>query len=122
MNNLYFFLIAMGGMYFGRKIGWFFSKMILYNIIVPTWLVVFLCTIWGTSIAYLIHLTTHWQHPHIIIKIIFGYALGGYVAFPNYGLWKKNTLPPEMLNRNNVINAVSAISYLVSILLFELFL
>jgi hypothetical protein len=31
MCNLYFVLIAIVGMYLGRRTGWFISKLILYN-------------------------------------------------------------------------------------------
>ena len=121
MHNLYFFLITMIFMYIGRKIGWIVSKIVLYNLVLPIWGVIVLCIFWGISVAYLIHSIILWQHPHLILRIIFGYALGCYVAYPSYGLWDKSTLSSEMRNRETIIDFVSSVSYIISIILFEIF-
>jgi hypothetical protein len=121
MNNLYFFLTMVVGMYIGRKIGWVFSRTILYHPKISNYSTAIWCITWGILIAYLVHLSINLQHPYIIIKIIFGYALGGYVCIPNYGLVDESTLPFEKIYHHKLISNVSLTTYILAIILFEIF-
>ena len=50
MENLRFFVFAIMFVYFGRKIGWAFSKHILYS--VPMVLCIFFCVAWGIKYCF----------------------------------------------------------------------
>ena len=96
-----FVLAAIAGMYVGRKIGWAVSKAFLYTS--PTGVVVITCLLWGAAVAFAIHALIRWQQPNIVFKIIFGFALGAYVAIPNYGLIAESTIPDRMIHRHLLI-------------------
>jgi hypothetical protein len=114
-----FFLIAFFGMYIGRRIGWFVSKNILYQ--TPLTLCIILCFLWGVLIAYSIHYLIQWQNPNIILKIIMGYCLGGYVASPNNGLIAESTIPESGRLRHELINLIPTLTYLVTLVILEIF-
>ena len=107
-----FVLIALVGMYPGRRLGWMLSRAILYS--APSAVVVVACIIWGALVAYLIHLLIGWQHPHWILKFIFGFALGAYVSIPNYGLVAESTIPPEAIKRHNLISLLPMWVFILS--------
>ena len=96
--NMAFFLIALVGMYVGRKIGWAISKplyqwtLLFPNPKVVQISVILIGVLWGGLIAFGVRELILWQHPGLILRIIMGYALGAYVAIPNYGLMNKDTL------------------------------
>src|SRR5260221_34753 len=97
-----FVIIALVGMYPGRRFGWLLSRAVLYS--ASSAVVIAACIIWGALVAYLIHLLIGWQHPHWILKAIFGFALGCYVAIPNYGLLDESTIPPEAMKTHELIS------------------
>jgi hypothetical protein len=107
-----FVLIALVGMYLGRRLGWLLSRVILYS--APSVVVVVACIVWGALVAYLIHLLIGWQHPYWILKIIFGFALGGYVAMPNYGLVEESTIPPDAMKRHELISLLPLWIFILS--------
>lgn len=111
-----FSLVALVGMFVGRKVGWFISRNFLYPL--PKSTALLLCIIWGTIIAFLIHSLILWQNPNIIIKVILGYFLGAYVSMPNYGLINESTIPDEELSRHNMIKLIPVITYIVFTILF----
>jgi len=111
-----FFLIAFIGMYIGRKVGWFFSKTILYECSLPMCRV--MVFLWGILIAYLIHLLFQWQNPGLILKIIMGYSLGVYVAIPNYGLLVESSIPPSEILRHQLIGKIPIVTYILASILF----
>lgn len=121
MNNIYFFLIAMFGMYIFRKIGWIFSRTVLYNPKISNLSTAFFCIIWAILTAILVHLSILWQQPNIVMKIIFGYILGAYVSIPNFGLVDESTIPIEKIHHHKLIGNISVVSYILSIILIELF-
>ena len=85
-----FFLITFFGMWAGRRLGWAISKDFLYS--VNASLAVAVCITWGGFVALLIHALIVWQHPHWLLKYVMGFALGAYVAIPNYGLVAESTV------------------------------
>src|SRR6266478_2736260 len=99
-----FVLVTMFGMYPGRRLGWLFSKLVLYT--APTAIAILGCMIWGCSVALLIHALIAWQHPHWVLKSIFGFALGAYVAIPNYGLLIESSIPAHATKRHELISAL----------------
>ena len=119
MNNFYFFIITFIGMYIGRKIGWVLSRSILYNPKISHISTALICLLFGILVALLIHLSIYWQHPNIVMSIIFGYILGVYVSIPNYGLLDKATIPQEKQFHHNLIGTTSVLSYIIAIILFE---
>jgi hypothetical protein len=89
-------------MYIGRRLGWVLSRAILYS--ASAVVVIVACVVWGTLVAYLIHLLIGWQHPYWILKSIFGFALGAYVSIPNFGLVTESTIPPHAMKRHKLIS------------------
>lgn len=107
-----FFFIAIIFMYIGRKIGWAISKGALYTTSTGTAIVA--CVIWGCAVALSIFGLIRWQEPNIILKIIMGYALGGYVAVPNFGLVNQATIPEQGMSRHRLISSVPFITYTIT--------
>jgi hypothetical protein len=97
-----FTFLAIVGMYVGRKLGWFLSRAVLYSASMAV--VVISCIVWGSLVAYGIHSLIVWQHPHWILKTIFGFALGAYVSIPNYGLVVESTIPDHAIRRHELIS------------------
>ena len=93
-----FFFVALVGMYVGRRLGWYLSKNWLYTVHVGIAAIV--CVFWGILVAYSVNLLINWQEPGLILKIIMGYALGCYVAIPNFGLFKRETVSPASMSRH----------------------
>jgi hypothetical protein len=106
-----FFLIALFALYVGRKIGWALSKRLLYTTHVGV--AAILCTFWGALIAYSLNTLIAWQHPGLILKVIMGYALGCYVAIPNFGLLKQDTILPDTMPRHMMISWLPLIVYVL---------
>jgi hypothetical protein len=42
-----------------------------------------------------------------------GFALGAYVAVPNYGLFREDTIPAEDMDRHRVISICPLLAYIV---------
>jgi hypothetical protein len=116
MNSVIFAVVALVFMYIGRKIGWALSRAILYpsHVGVSAWL----CIGWGIGVAYAIHALIAWQHPNIIVKIIFGLLLGAYVAVPNYGLVAESSIPPHAMPKHNMIFTLPVFIYIASSIAF----
>jgi hypothetical protein len=93
-----FFFIAIIFMYIGRKLGWSLSRAVLYTSSPVTSGII--SAIWGVGVAFLIFSLIRWQHPNIILKIIMGYALGWYVAIPNFGLFHEGSIPDYAKERH----------------------
>jgi hypothetical protein len=96
-----FVLLAIALAYAGRRLGWALSKHVLY--FSPGAMLLALCFLWGTGVALAVHALITWQHPNIILKIIFGFLLGAYVAIPNYGLIAESSIPPDATPKHNLI-------------------
>jgi hypothetical protein len=111
-----FVLIALVGMYSGRRLGWMLSRAILYS--APAAIVIVACIIWGALVAYSIHLLVGWQHPHWILKGIFGFALGAYVSIPNFGLVAESTIPPHAMKRHQLISFLPLWFFILSSVAF----
>ena len=111
-----FVLIALVGMYPGRRLGWMLSRDVLYS--ASSAVVIGLCIIWGAAIAYLVHLLIDWQHPQWVLKIIFGFALGAYVSIPNYGLVAEATIPQKNIKRHELISLLPQCIYILSSVCF----
>ena len=107
-------------MYIGRKIGWVLSRSILYNPKISHISTALICLLFGILVALLIHLSIYWQHPNIVMSIIFGYILGVYVSIPNYGLLDKSTIPETKKFHHNLIGTTSVLSYIIAIIFFEI--
>lgn len=114
-----FFLVAVVGMYVGRKLGWSLSKRWLYTAHVG--ITAILCGFWGGLVAYSVNLLIVWREPGLILKIIMGYALGCYVAIPNFGLLKLETVPPDAMSRHLMISWLPLIVYAVWLIGFAYF-
>lgn len=106
-----FFIVAIAGMYVGRKTGWRLSRAFLYTSPIATSIVV--CVLWGGLIAWLVHMLIMWQQPYWILKWIFGFALGAYVAIPNFGLIAEATVPADGIKRHEVVSHVPLWSYIL---------
>ena len=111
-GQIAFVLLAIVFMYYGRRFGWSLSKNILY--LSPTGIVVIACLFWGTAVAFGIHALIQWQQPKIFLKIIFGFALGAYVAIPNYGLLAESTIPEHAKERHLLISNIPLLTYIIA--------
>jgi len=111
-----FIIVAIVGMLIARKIGWSISKLLLYPLTMIFSAI--LCFIWGIIIAFLIAELISWQNPYIIIKIIFGYGLGAYVAVPNYGLISETTISRSELSKHYMIKLLPLSSYIIFSIVF----
>jgi hypothetical protein len=104
-----FFLVALVGMYVGRKIGWFLSKRWLYTSHVG--LSAILCAAWGALVAWAVSSLVAWREPGLVLKIIMGYALGCYVSIPNFGLMKTETIASGTTARHLMISLLPLMIY-----------
>ena len=102
--------------YIGRKIGWALSKLLMYKS--PVYFCVGLCLLWGTLVAVAIQALIVWRDPGTILKWIFGYLLGCYVAIPNFGLFQEPTIPREIRGRHLLISCLPEVTYIVITVLF----
>jgi hypothetical protein len=107
-----FFFIMVGVMYVGRKLGWPLSRSILYTTSLPASIV--LCIIWGVAVAAAIRGLIDWQQPGAVLRWIMGYALGAYVAIPNFGLLNEATIPPEARDRHLLVSTLPTVAYIAS--------
>ncbi len=106
-----FVIISFIGMYFGRKVGWWLSRKILYLGPVP--LAVICCVGWGMFVALAIRYLIDIYEPFWLLRWIFGYALGWYVSIPNYGLLMESTIPDEARPRHFLIFTLPSTLYLI---------
>jgi hypothetical protein len=113
-----FFFIALVFMYVGRKIGWALSKAVLYTASPVTAGIG--SAIWGVGVALSMFCVIRWQEPNIILKIIMGYALGWYVAIPNFGLLQEGAIPEEAKPRHLMISTWPTVAYLVTMMTITL--
>jgi hypothetical protein len=112
-----FAIVTLASLLPGRKLGWFMSRKFLYTL--PKPISYMLCIMWGIIVAYLIHYLILWQNPNIVIRIIFGYFLGGYISMPNYGLLDESTIPDEELSRHIAIKLIPLLSYIVFVVILS---
>ena len=106
---MWFVLAAIVFMFVGRKLGWWLSRVFFYqsNFVFA----VIGVALWGVVVAIGVSWLIEWQHPGTILKWIFGFALGAYVAIPNYGLFSQGTIPPEGQLRHNVVSNLPFVTY-----------
>jgi hypothetical protein len=107
-----FFFIAAVFMYIGRKIGWAVSRSFLY--VTSVGAAVVASIIWGCVVAVLMFGLIRWQDPNIIVKIIMGYGLGGYVAVPNLGLVREDTISDEAKQRHELLSSLPVVAYILT--------
>ena len=105
-----FFIASLVFLFLGRKLGWALSKP-LY--VAPLPVVVVFCLLWGGIVAAAIHGLIIWQEPSWILRWIFGYALGGYVSIPNYGLVHEATVPDEAIRQHALLKSIPWVTYIV---------
>ena len=83
-NNIAFVFVSFVFMMVGRKLGWGLSKAILYT--APVVLSFIGMVIWGVGVGWSMSGLIGWLHPNVILRWVMGFALGAYIAIPNYGL------------------------------------
>jgi len=111
-GQMAFVLLAMVYMYCGRRLGWALSKRLLYPIPEPGSVLISIA--WGGIIAFAICILIEWQHPNLILRIIFGYMLGAYVAIPNYGLLNEATIPTEEKTKHERLYTWPLLTYIAT--------
>lgn len=107
-----FFFIAFGFMYIGRKLGWALSRAVLYTMPIPASILI--CVLWGVAIAAAIRGLIILLEPIFILRWIMGYALGAYVAIPNFGLLDESTIPHHAQRRHLLISLLPSLAYIAS--------
>ena len=111
-----FFFYAVGFGLVGRKLGWLLSRAVLYK--AGGIVVLILCAVWGIAVAGGMRGLLNWQHPGAALRWIMGYALGAYVAVPNYGLVAEASIAFDQLPRHNVIKNMPLIVYAAAAVTF----
>jgi hypothetical protein len=107
-------------MYFGRRLGWWLSKISLYKDPLP--IIITECVLWGILIAYVTHVLIAWQHPYWILKWIFGFGAGSYVSSPNFGLIQEASIPDHAYHRHFTITNLPFLIFVLCSILFSYFL
>jgi hypothetical protein len=72
-----------------------------------------LCVAWAFAVAYFTRRFIDWQNVGIFWKIVV-YGAGGYIAIPNYGLFRQDSIPHEMQGHHQAITTFSLVTYVVS--------
>ncbi len=96
-------------LYAARKGGWFVSRRVLYR--ESGVLLVLSCVAWGLAMAWLLRLSINALEPGTLNRWILGYALGAYIAIPNFGLVLETTIPDAHLPRHRAISNFPVIAY-----------
>ena len=107
-----FFILAVIYLSIGRTLGWALSRSLLYTVRTPVLLV--LGVAWGVLVAGTMRGLINWQEPGTILRWVMGYALGAYVAVPNYGLLNESTIPPEAALRHQLVFLLPLAAYVGS--------
>lgn len=94
----------------GRKIGWVISK---YMYTANKGVVVLFGLAWGAAIALSVRFLIDQNQPGIVMRWLMGYALGAYVAIPNYGLLDESTIPAERLPHHVLLKGIPWLWYIV---------
>lgn len=124
MNSLYFVIIMM--LVFsqvGRKIGWALSKKFVYGLEITLEKALVFAFGWCVLIFVLDTMIINYFHPYWIVKWIFGYALGAYVASPNFGLVDENTIPIEYeKNKSQIVQTLPQALFIVLAIVYEVYI
>ena len=115
-GQIAFVLFSIVFMYFGRRLGWWLSKVSLYWHPLPVILVE--CAIWGGLIAFVVHALITWHQPYWILKWIFGFGTGSYVSIPNYGLVMESSIPDRAYPRHFTISNLPFAVFVICSILF----
>ncbi len=112
-----FILLSLISLFPFRRLGWILSKILyrLNNIIIS----IIFSVIWGSGIALIVIVGVNYYSPHIIIKIVFGYMLGGYLAVPNYGLVQESTASDSRFPNHFVISNLALIVFVIMCIIFS---
>jgi hypothetical protein len=117
MQSLYFALVMLVIFNLtGRKLGWFLSKNYLYKFDVSYFQAIFITVIWVCMVFSSVIFLINFFHPNLIIKIIFGYGAGLYVAIPNFGLLNESSIPEFGSEKDKHLAISHVPSYLFLIL------
>jgi hypothetical protein len=108
----WFIFLSIILMVIGRKVGWAISKGILYP--APTTVSLVLSACWGIAVGFAISGMIGALHPGPVLKWIMGFALGAYVAIPNFGLFSQGTIPDDVQPRHTMISNVPLVAYIVT--------
>ncbi len=109
-----FVLLALACLYVGRKVGWGLSRALLYTSSGPA--AIFYCALWGVSVGLGVSCLIQWQHPGLALRCIMGYALGSYVAIPNFGLLGESTIPGHAQARHQLISTFPLPVYIATLI------
>jgi hypothetical protein len=55
-----------------------------------------------------------WLHPGAVLKWILGFALGAYVATPNFGLFNESTIPDDAQPRYLMISTLPVLIFVAT--------
>ncbi len=106
-------------MYVGRKLGWRLSRNVLYTS--PTWVAAFACVVWGAAVAAGVFALIAWLEPGFILRLVLGYAMGAYVAIPNYGLVDESTIPVHAHARHEMLSGLPLGIYIAGLIAVHFF-
>jgi hypothetical protein len=115
-----FFLLAIVFLWVGRKLGWFLSRAVLYA--APAGLAIAVCVAWGAGVAEVVRLLIDYQQPGVILRWVMGYALGAYVAVPNFGLLVESTVPDYARGRHLMVSTLPQCVYIVASIVLAFFM
>jgi hypothetical protein len=107
-----FFFLSVVLMLFGRQLGWALSRSVLYS--ASDWIAGLLACGWGALVAAAIRGLIDWQSPGAVLRWIMGYALGLYVAVPNFGSISEDSVPIHARERHNLVSLCGPATYVLA--------
>ena len=115
-NNIIYVIVSFILMYVLRKTGWYFSKKIYVKF--SYFLTVIFCIVWGYATALIVGFLIFKYDPNIVVKIIFGYAMGAYMSIPNFGLLSESSVPLEAQKKHKTLSSLPLIIYIVVLVIY----
>jgi hypothetical protein len=115
LSTFWLMVLLVGGLTFGRSVGWGFSKGLSYPL--PAWLAYPICGLWAFGFSFLAHHLIAIQQPGWILKIII-FGEGAYLACANFGLFREDSVPPEERRRHRLISEIPIPVYVIGFLAF----
>jgi hypothetical protein len=115
LSTFWLGVLLVGALVFGRSFGWGFSKVFLYPF--PKWVSYPLCASWAVGFSYLANRLIVAQHPGWILRIII-FGEGGYLACANFGLFRDDSIPPELQRKHYLLTTIPTPVYVIGFVVF----
>lgn len=115
-SNIIYIVVSILVMYVFRRGGWFFSKK--FYIKFTYFHTIAFCLFWGFITAVAISYLIYEFDPNILVKIIFGFLMGCYIAIPNYKLFDESSIPAKALKKHKALSIIPLLIYIVLVVIY----